>query len=207
MLESEKIVREQSTYCSGAVDVLRGAAEFLRCLDAREPRLKDRVISDLSDPSFQREIQERVRETASHFVWQLSCDSTDVMTTAWVNEYKDSTTRTPGYASSIHNHRYDFVSIVLSGGYEYSWYSVDEEGGGVFEYGGGVAGKGDVVAVRSAYFHRITAIQDNTMTFLLKFPAVRESSLSIDVASGRFSYHLADRLRVDRLLTALKGVQ
>jgi hypothetical protein len=64
------------------------------------------------------------KETATHFVWVIA-DNPTVDSKLCLHQFKSSSEATAGYANTIHNHRYDFASLVLNGGYTEEVYNLD----------------------------------------------------------------------------------
>jgi hypothetical protein len=56
-------------------------------------------------------------------------------------------------------------------------------------------------------FHRIIDVQDRTMTLLVKCPAVKEASISVDVATRMASRHVPVEARVTQLMNALVMIE
>src|SRR5262249_20455884 len=85
---------------------------------ADQPGLSARLRAALRSlpPEQAAAVAARSRETTTHFAWCL-VDSPDDPFSFWINEYKPHRDWLPGYADSIHNHRYHFCTTILSGGY------------------------------------------------------------------------------------------
>ena len=145
------------------------------------------------------------RETATHYVWPLvSCDSG---CSVCINEFKDPLEMAVGYATTLHDHRYSFVSLVLSGGYTQIRDAVElcdrHHVSKIHEVGQDILTEGDIVVVNDAEFHRIKGIRRSTITLVVKCPPTKNESLSIDLRTGRVRRHMPVEARVGRLIEAL----
>lgn len=159
-------------------------------------------------PSPTREaITARSRETATHFAWCL-VDDPGQPVSIWVNEYKDPS-RWPGsYANSVHNHRYDFCTRILAGGYRHERYRVvrDPGTGRLTEVTLGDQQQtrpGTVLAMPADSFHRVPTAQAGTLTLLVKMRARFGHSVSYDPATRTTQVHIPIETRVDELINAL----
>lgn len=134
------------------------------------------------------EVTSRSRETTTHFAWCL-CDDPSADFSLWLNEYKPQRDWRPGYADSVHNHRYHFSSTLLHGSYLQEYYdaSVHAESGliaAVSARGRVRCATGSSRMMLAAEFHRIVSAEDGTMTFLVKSRPVMDWSLSYDLERG-----------------------
>jgi hypothetical protein len=150
----------------------------------------------------------RSRETTTHFAWRL-VDSPNGEFSFWLNEYKPQRDWRPGYADSVHNHRYHFCTTILRGSYVQEHFRVELAAAGA-EVTDAVCVRrsllsaGAVWSMRAEEFHRIPEAADGTVTFLVKSRPVQRWSLSYDPdrrashrhvpVESRF-HDLADRLR------------
>lgn len=123
-------------------------------------------------------------ETGSHVKWLLwGGFGSDL--SVWCHQFKNKTDRTETYAHSLHDHRYEFVSVVLLGGYTFDNFPVvdgvaRQEDGSARSYG-----VGDANVVRLSMAHRMTALQKDTVTVVIQGPALHQSSYVYDVAGRR----------------------
>lgn len=145
----------------------------------------------------------RSKEATTHFAWCLF-DRPDDPFSLWLHEYKPSRGWLPGYANSVHNHRYHFCTTLLSGGYQHERFAVTLDEAGVTitsvtrqRAAELVEGAGGFLL--SHEFHRIPRAEDGTMTFLVKSRMVRPWSLSYDPATGLSQRHIPMRNRLTDL--------
>lgn len=117
----------------------------------------------------------------------------------WLHVYKPWSAGESRYAASVHNHRYAFVSKILSGGYiEQSWavHHGRLRGSSPHEYRAG-----DVVEVDADDVHSLEQVMPATMTFIAQLPAQRSYSV-VYPRSGESPIRLHDlESKVERLLT------
>jgi hypothetical protein len=154
-------------------------------------------------PDEAQAVKLRSRETTTHFAWCLR-DRPDEAFTFWLHEYKPQRDWLPGYADSVHNHRYHFCTTILSGGYRHERYDahVNPDLALVTEVRltcGDFFASGASGYLLADEFHRIPQASDGTMTFLVKSRPVATSSLSFDPATGLGHRHVP----VEARLTAL----
>lgn len=148
------------------------------------------------------------RETSTHYVWPLHL--TDKGYGVTVNEFKDPRDIITGYATVLHNHRYSFISVMLSGEYTQVRSHVDlltpHQAAQVRDLGEEIVKEGDIVAVNHEEFHRLRTISSNTVTLVVKCPAVKSESLSVDTSTLIITKHVPVEARVRQLITALAPV-
>jgi hypothetical protein len=181
-------------------------------------RLLDRLRSDTGCTSLRRDLTAwlqgavdldrlsvMARETPTHFVWPLH--RTDVGFTVMINEFKSEASMGEGYSRILHNHRYSFASLMLVGGYteQRSIVTFTETGDLDSCIDGEIndLSEGDVATVDHADFHRLVRISDRTMTLLLKSPAEKPESVSIDRVSRRVMRHSPVEVRLTHFLNEL----
>ena len=144
------------------------------------------------------------RETTTHYKWLLASDEA-MCTKLWLHEFKPAGLRRPGYASSVHNHRYPFKAVALAGGYTNKRCHV------IFEAETLQIGEIDVLSrepflVGTGYalepdeFHCVDEIQDGTQSLIAEFAAVRSASFSVDPKSDHLIKHVPLENRVRDLL-------
>jgi hypothetical protein len=166
-----------------------------------------RDLGGLSERSF-REMLPRSRETPTHYKWHLFANDSDGVE-VWLHEYKPKTTRSGGYAQSIHNHRYSMSALLLTGGYCYRGYevSINEDGlhGDVRVTGSWDICEGSAYSMTPDEFHSVTEIQDGTVSLMIQGRAVRSFSTSVEPGSGRVIRHVPIEHRLGDLRSALAG--
>ncbi|WP_026423966.1 hypothetical protein [Actinokineospora inagensis] len=146
------------------------------------------------DPGDADALAARSRETTTHFAWCLR-DNPDEPFTFWLHEYKPRHEWRPGYADSVHNHRYDFCTVILRGGYRHERYETTIDPGTGLISAARMTRRTECVAGDSGFlttgdFHRIPRAEDGTMTFLVKSRPVHRWSLSWDPATGTAHRHV-----------------
>jgi hypothetical protein len=149
----------------------------------------------------------RSRETTTHYAWCLRDEVGDPFS-VWLHEYKPAADWRPGYADSVHNHRYHFCTTILSGGYTHQRFAVE-----LTPAGDGIAaavlrrstdcpeGTGGYLLAHE--FHRIPTARPGTLTVLVKSRAVRPWSLSWDPDTGRSHQHVPVENRLGDLVDRL----
>ncbi|WP_018686126.1 hypothetical protein [Actinokineospora enzanensis] len=158
-----------------------------------------RHLVDL-DPRRADALVARSRETTTHFAWCLRDDPTEPFS-FWLHEYKPQREWRPGYADSVHNHRYHFCTVLLRGGYLHERYDTDlDERTGLIT-AARMTQRGECVAGDSGFltadeFHRIPRAVDGTMTFLVKSRPVARWSLSYDPTTGIGHRHVPVEARL-----------
>jgi hypothetical protein len=144
-------------------------------------------------------------ERASHFKWFLG-DSIDGCV-VWLHEYKtdDLPDAVGAFAASVHNHRYSFVSQVLTGSLSVSDFSLDP----VRQFP--VRSGTRTIEARSTYFlssddiHRIDATGPSTCTLVVQGPPERAYSRVFDVPNGTFHDMYDLPARFPKLISLLNG--
>jgi len=172
---------------------------------AGRPGLRAGIRAHLLDlPAEQaRETIERSRETTTHFAWCLR-DRPDEPFTFWLHEYKPQRDWRPGYADSVHNHRYHFCTTIVRGGYLHERYAAEIDpttemisDAALTESAPCEAGA--MGTMLSTEFHRIPVAMDITMTFLVKSRELTRWSLSFDPNTRTGHRHIPVESRLDEL--------
>lgn len=176
---------------------------------ATQPGLCAKLRNHLLDLPSERAaaVVARSRETTTHFAWCLR-DRADEPYTFWLHEYKSPEDWRPGYADSVHNHRYHFCTTILRGGYQHERYtaSVDPETELITsaelvrrtECPPGAAGY-----LLANEFHRIPRAAEGTMTFLVKSREVNRWSLSFDPETNISHRHVPVESRLTDLASRM----
>ncbi|RZQ59554.1 hypothetical protein [Amycolatopsis suaedae] len=175
----------------------------------RRPGLREQLRTHLCDlPAAEAEaLVARSRETTTHFAWCLRDEPAEPFS-FWLHEYKRQQDWRPGYADSVHNHRYHFCTTILRGSYLHERYdtTLDEDSGLVTS---AVLSTGDVYPAGTCgtllahEFHRIPKASDRTMTFLVKSRPVNKWSLSYDPVTRTGQKHVPVETRLGELLATL----
>ena len=176
---------------------------------AGRPGLRAGLRAHLLDlpPEQARETIERSRETTTHFSWCLR-DQPDEPFTFWLHEYKAQRDWRPGYADSVHNHRYHFCTTIVRGGYlhERSRADIDPSTEMISDAAlteSTPCETGAIATMLSSQFHRIPLAMDVTMTFLVKSREVTRWSLSFDPNTRTGHRHIPVESRLDELANRL----
>jgi hypothetical protein len=148
------------------------------------------------------------RETSTHYVWPVYTAASGYRIV--INEFKNPKQMVAGYATTLHNHRYSFVSLMLSGRYRQVLCEVEMDGYGhatrLCEIGNDNVTQGSIVALDGDMFHCLTDIKNRTMTLVVRCPAAREASISVDIRTLRTSRHLPVEARIVELMDGLATV-
>lgn len=176
---------------------------------AVQPGLQEGLREHLRTLSPQEEsrVVTRSRETTTHFAWCLRDEPTEPFT-FWLHEYKPQRDWRHGYADSVHNHRYHFCTIILSGSYLHERYTARLGEGGRSILSASPLRRTECPTGTSATmlvheFHRIPRAADDTMTFLVKSRAVRPWSLSFDPDTRTSHRHVPIESRLEELTNHL----
>jgi hypothetical protein len=175
------------------------------CASTEVWQIRQGVLEWLKEAAGLDQLRTAARETSTHYVWPLytSVSGHSVV----INEFKDPGQMSGGYATTLHNHRYPFGSLMLCGGYTQLRYSVEINGLGrvraLCEVGVDNVAQGNVTAVADDVFHLLMNIERHTMTLLVKGPAVKEDSISVDVRTLIVSRHLPVEARIMELMDSL----
>ena len=158
-------------------------------------------------PAEMAAVRTKSRETTTHFAWCLR-DQPDEPFTFWLHEYKPQHDWRPGYADSVHNHRYHFCTTIVTGGYLHERYLAALNPTGLLISAVQLldstwCGSGDTGMLLASDFHRIPRAQDNTMTFLLKSRSITTFSLSYDPTTRASHQHIPVESRLDDLASRI----
>jgi hypothetical protein len=112
-------------------------------------------------------------DLSTHYKWLIH-RSWHPRFTLWMHEYKGATDRGPGYAQVPHDHRYDVVSLILTGGYTATTWQVAPDG--PFEAGNTIYSEADVMSLSSTEIHSLRDILPNTRTLVVEGPLIKHYS-------------------------------
>jgi len=167
--------------------------------------IREAIHQWLSEPASMDYLKISARETSTHYVWPLYIARNGYGLA--INEFKDPRHMVIGHANTIHNHRYSFVSLMLSGGYRQIRSRVDlPELGGlaqIHDIGQDDLFQGSMLAINHEEFHRLINVRRRTMTLLVKCPPAKEASVSVDAKSLRACRHVPVEARLVQLMNAL----
>jgi hypothetical protein len=149
-------------------------------------------------------VARRSHETTTHYKWLLAADGGDGAR-VWLHEFKPARERRPGYASTVHNHRYTFTMIALTGGYTNLRFDVrlDPESLRVdrcdVRTRENIA-EGSSYSLQPDEFHCLNDIEDGTQTLVMQEAPAHAVSFSIDESSDHATEHLPLEVRIRVLL-------
>ena len=153
------------------------------------------------------EVVQRSRETTTHFAWCLRDREEDPFS-FWLHEYKPQRDWRPGYADSVHNHRYHFCTTILRGCYVHERFEAELDAtrstilsATLLRSSNCPPGASGTMLAEE--FHRIPYAADGTMTFLIKSRPVSRWSLSFDPQSQVSRQHLPVESRMDQLVNRI----
>jgi hypothetical protein len=135
----------------------------------------------------------RSRETSTHYKWNLHAGDHEQFA-VWLHEYKPAGQRAPGYAESVHNHRYGLTSLVLRGGYTHLRFAVERDdhssaGVRLIEKHACRLRPGSTYSLSADDFHSVADLVDGTVTVVVQHPAVRQYSTSVNTSDLRLVRH------------------
>lgn len=168
----------------------------------------------LSDDSLVETLINDGRETSTHFVWPIEpADPArpDGRCGLYLHEFKDAADMSAGYANTLHNHRYDFVTLTLTGGYEEQRLSTHARDfrpmlSRLDATGWTRSQAGSTIMVNASDFHRLRSIDDGTLTLVLKSPPRRKSSTSVDLVTGASREHTPVEISAHDLAQRVKAL-
>lgn len=186
-----------------------------RPLVAHWPRVHETFLRWVAKPEFRLDLRDyvrsvpeaeltaRARETTTHFAWCLLDEAASDFT-LWLHEYKPQHDWRPGYADSVHNHRYHFCTTLLHGRYLHERFdaTVSAESGlitSVTSIERITCETGSSAMLLAPEYHRVGRVADDTMTFLVKSRPVAAWSLSYDPARGVTHRHVPVENRVGEM--------
>jgi hypothetical protein len=152
----------------------------------------------------------RSKETSTHFVWVVASSSLSGARLC-LHQFKRPSTSSVSHANTIHNHRYNFASLILRGGYIEQVYDLDDVGleidgvASVPEPTETRVSVGQTTMVHHRRFHRVDQLLPATLTLVMKAPPVTAHSVSIDVETGVVAAHYSWNERVRRLVDAVES--
>lgn len=150
-------------------------------------------------------IADRATETATHFVWPILWRGIH-LPSVFLNEFKAVGRTAPSsYASSIHNHRYQFVTLILRGGYLHQTYLVDVDGQQAAVRPGPATQlrRGNLDTVWETTFHGVEQLLPGTLTLVIKGAQRTDFSLSVDRETGIVRRHVPPQNRINGLRASL----
>lgn len=131
--------------------------------------LSDQQREDLFDGS---------HDVSTHYKW-LIYRNIRPRFTLWLHEYKSVDQRGAGYAQVPHDHRYDIVSLILTGGYvATTWQLSDTK---VLATQDITYRKSDIMSLDSAEIHSLRSIFSETRTLVIEGPILKHYSTAYSI--------------------------
>lgn len=159
----------------------------------------------LESSADEQRLRALARETSTHHVWPIYA-ATNGFGVA-INEFKDPADMVAGHASIYHNHRYSFASLMLSGGYRQTRSNIelgnDRQAVRIQDVSDESIITGDIVRINHEEFHRLSAFEAQTVTLVVKCPAAKTESFSVDSGTLRVTWHVPVEQRVPQLMATL----
>jgi hypothetical protein len=202
---------DQLTEMPRYADVHELAGIFHEWRDNAGPvAIRTELLAWLQEPALAQHLGDTARETSTHYVWPVFRGDNGFCVV--INEFKQPEHMTAGYAASLHNHRYSFASLVLSGSYCQVRSTVEigseyEHASAIYDIGQDLASAGTITVITHDVFHRLVDVAPRTITLVAKCPATKNSSLSVDLRTRRASRHIPVEARVRNLMRALASAE
>lgn len=146
---------------------------LLRELNADPAVLHRQIASWASEDLELRSLSSH--ETATHYKWFVYYHE-KLTYRVWLHQYKPAAERMPGYAEVPHNHRYSLASYVIAGGFDHHVFA--RKGEDLVEV---LAERtkldaGDAYLVHCDQVHKLSSLQERTLTVVVESPVVRHYS-------------------------------
>jgi hypothetical protein len=147
----------------------------------------------------------RCIETPTHYRWNIvRGDDCSI----WIHEYKPSRLVFGRYADQVHDHGYSFTGVVLRGGYSNEKFTIecDTEAGKIqtTHYHGAIAvSKDESLSMKRGEIHRVTNIQDGTVTIVVKSRRYRSYSSVYHLDTGMITNVPSAGARMPNLISRL----
>lgn len=112
-------------------------------------------------------------DVSTHYKWLVHRNLIPRFT-LWLHEYKSVEHRGTGYAQVPHDHRYDIVSLILTGGYTATtWHLRDAE---ILVARDITYKKSDIMSLDSEKIHSLSDISPGTRTLVIEGPIIKHYS-------------------------------
>lgn len=193
-------VEQQGTHAVAAVE--RALAGIYDRLPALRAELVTLGLADFNA------MLVRSRETPTHYKWHLRTIGQDAYE-IWLHEYKSLTGPSSVFSQRVHNHRYGFTSIVLSGGFLHSLYEVTPYAPGACTVACNSSREltaGMAYSLTAEEFHSVTQVRSRTVTLVAQQRPTRTFSYSVDSETNVLLRHDPIEYRFDSLRTILGGM-
>jgi hypothetical protein len=123
-------------------------------------------------------------ETTTHYKWFVHYHD-ELRYKIWLHQYKLRSERNFGYAEVPHNHRYSLASVILRGGFIHHLFARTENGLDELVRERRSFSRGDAYAVDWRRPHKLSGLDDHTVTLVVETPAVRHFSEAFYEKSGK----------------------
>jgi hypothetical protein len=184
-------------------------SDFLASSPQRYEKLATEVVAALRRVSPDEFIR-RSRETSTHYIWIVAENEANDAKLC-IHQFKSNVGLATSHANTIHNHRYNFLTHVLRGGYVEETYGIDLElqaGSNslhVPEPSKRPQEQGTTRVVTAQTYHRLADVAPGTITLVLKASPMTHTSTSINIENGRIQTHPSARECMQLLLNDLSA--
>ncbi|WP_139128635.1 hypothetical protein [Micromonospora humi] len=139
-------------------------------------------FAQLSSDEFY-EVDHRSVEKTTHNKWYLGHRRRSYY--VWLHQYQSPAifAQAGRFAASVHNHRYAFCSLVLSGALTVTRFTIKDDDVAV-PAETSVLGVGSTMSLSSDDVHRVDAVEKNTLTLLIQAHESRHYSTRYRLADG-----------------------
>ena len=135
-----------------------------------------------------QEIEWMSAEKTTHYAWCIF-GRPDRAVSIWIHQYKPDGIRSTGHAHTVHNHRFDFATAVLNGGYSYTKFAIGAGGPTPRPTSTAALRSGEAMTIYHEEIHRIDSVEPGTCTLLVKSAPRLQESTSWDLITGTSSTH------------------
>lgn len=143
-------------------------------------------------------------EVSTHYKWLL-CQTSNF--DIFINEFKEDCNNKKSYATKYHNHRYDFTSLIINGGFQNQTSNFDIVEDKIVSYKMNKSdslSKGNIYSLSNHEIHRLKNINFNTKTLVIKSKAKKEYSLAFNLNNMKTENHIPFQSRYDEFKNLLK---
>ncbi|MET8277962.1 hypothetical protein [Micromonospora sp. NPDC005174] len=107
------------------------------------------------------------REVTTHYKWLIAAGDGDRWK-VWLHQYKDDAVTSGSYADVPHDHRYNFVSLILSGGYDNVDYKRPDGAEAPLPDGSRTVLRGSAISLHHRQIHSLAHIRPGTLSLFLQ---------------------------------------
>ncbi|HEX8566006.1 MAG TPA: hypothetical protein VF648_10085 [Pyrinomonadaceae bacterium] len=169
------------------------------------------LYEELASESFAERVSiaKKSKEVSTHFKWCIHKEER-LGYNVWIHEYKDKQSRRLGYAEVLHNHRYWFSSLILSGGFEHYRYNVERIDDFSFKQISVTEvinySKGDIYTIDSDVVHTLKNIKDSTLTLVIGSKGIKPYSEEFVPSTKKINRHYPFLSRIEKEYPFLKKI-